>query len=336
MSISRLTASLASVTNEVTVAAAALNFDFSLVKIQSPEEFRLTGGELSANRRNDVEGRRAYITARKLGALFNGGIPPFQTLVKAYGVRASEISSSPNVNPEASGRDGVFAAHVGADATTIWTAATSGTGTIAVHLLACLLARLWTGSEETSLWTEIVQRRRQEIAARFDHGETIDFPTLSVARQEFTRVQLADWDASARDWLRAADNAKPIELKQLLLIVAFGSVISHWTGYGEDLVSAAEFFLTLWDAVSYAAADVEGSFTSERERRMAQAFLTTKSNWMHILVESARLLIEAEGTDQQVARQLVKLGLRRGSDFLTIKLPSFFGLINFKTLFGIL
>ena len=320
----------------MTVAAAALNFDFSLVKIEAPDDFRLIGGELSANRRNDAEGGCAHMTARKIGALFNGIIPPIPTLVKAYGVRASELSSSPNVKPKASGRDGVFAAHVGADATTIWAAATSGTGAIAEHLLACLLARLWTGSEATSLWTETVQRRRQEIAARFDHGETIDFPTLSVARQVFTRVQLADWDASARDWLRAADNAKPIELKQLLLIVAFGSVISHWTGYGEDLVSAAEFFLTLWDAVSYAAADVEGSFTSERERRMAQAFLTTKSNWMHILVESARLLIEAEGTDQQVARQLVKLGLRRGSDFLTIKPPSFFGLINFKTLFGIL
>ena len=469
MSISRLTASLASVTNEVTVAAAALNFDFSLFKIEAPEEFSLIGRGLSANRRNDAEGGSAHVTARKLGALFDDIIPPIPTLVKAYGLRASEISSSPNANPKPSGRDGVFAAHVGADATTIWAAATSGGGTIAVHLLACLLARLWTGSEATSLWTEIVQRRRQEVAAHFDHGEILDYPTLSVARQEFTRVQLAEWDASARGWLRAADNAKPIEVKQLLLIVknidacvdrgsdpydgvmrvwtnalcamenlvkgipqsvsdgavlmaiwawhlypdlivlrgakadvrfkdhlvpfggcltlglqledeakmhsgvhwslslanlrfygdpihvqrtvvrdasrltffelsqvAFGSIISHWTGYGEDFLSAAEFFLALWDAVSYAAANVTGSVSSEKERQTAQAFLTIKSNWMHILVEAARPLIEAEGTDQQTARQLVKLGLRRGSHFLTTKLPAFFGLTDFETLFGLL
>ena len=469
MSISRLTASLASATNEVTVAAAALNFDFSLVKVEAPEEFRLIGGGLSANRRNDAEGGGAHMTARKLGALFDSIIPPIPELAKAYGLRASEISSSPNANPKASDRDGVFAAYVGADATTIWAAATSGRGAIAMHLLACLLARLWTGPEATSLWTEIVQRRRQEIAADFDRNEAIDLPTLSVARQEFTRVQLAAWDASARGWLRAADNTMPVELKQLLLVVnnidacvdrgsdpydgvmrvwtkaltvmeclvqgmpqsvsdgavpmaiwawhlypdllisrgakadvhfndhlipfggcltlglqledethmqngvywslslanlryygdpvhvkraavpdasrmsffelsqvAFGSVLSQWTGYGEDIISAAEFFLAVWDAINYAATDEMGAVTSEKERQMAQAFLTTKPNWMQILVESARPLIEAGGMEQQTARQRVKLGIRRGSRFLQIKLPSFFGLTNFETLFSVI
>ena len=42
--------------------------------------------------------------------------------------------------PPGSKSDGPFADHVGADSTTIWAAATSGTEAIAVHLLACMHA----------------------------------------------------------------------------------------------------------------------------------------------------------------------------------------------------
>ena len=220
MSISQLKASLASVTSEVTVAAAAINFDFSLVKIEAPEEFKLVGGTLSATRiRSNAEDGKAHITARKLGALFEQIIPPIPNLIKAYGIRASEISTSPIANPRASSRDGVFASQVGADGTTVWAAATSGHGAIAVHLLACLLARIWSGPEASALWTEIVEQRRQELTAAFENNEAVDFPTLSAARQEFGRRQLAEWDASARGWLRAADVAKTPEMKQLMLIV---------------------------------------------------------------------------------------------------------------------
>lgn len=464
MSISRLTASLASVSNELTVAAAALNFDFSLVKIDAPEEFKLVGGTLSAQRRSDAEGGKTHVTARKLGALFDRMIPPIPNLIKAYGHRASVVSSTPAANPQASSRDGAFAAQVGADGTTLWAAATSGRGAIAVHLLACLLARIWSGPEATSLWEEIVDRRRQEIVASFERNEEVDFPTLSIARQEFSRVQLAEWDASARGWLRAADIAKIPELKQLMLIVknidacvdrtsdpyegvirvwkkalialenlvngvpqsssdgsvliaiwawhlypdlvvtrgantdvrfadplipcggtltiglqmeddmkrqdgvswclslanlryygdpvtshravvpdasrmsfaelaqvALGSVIGQWTGYEDDIFAAAEVFLALWDVISYAAVHE----TDSRQKEMARQFLKCDSNWMRILVDAARALVESEGVEQQTARQLIKLGQRRAGEFFPTELPPFFGLTNFRTLLSI-
>lgn len=468
MSISRLTASLASVSNELTVAAAALNFDFSLIKIDPPEEFKLVGGTLSANRRLNAEGGRAHITARKLGALFRGIIPPIPNLSKAYGCRASEISSNPAANPQASSRDGVFAAQVGADATALWAAATSGSAAIAVNLLACLLARVWTGPEATSLWTEIVERRRQEIAGAYERNEEIDLPTLSIARQEFNRAQLAEWDASARGWLRAADVAKESELKQLMLIiknidvcvdrasdpyegiirvwknalnaleclvkgtpqsvsdgsvlmaiwawhlypdlvivrganadvrfkdplilcggcltiglqmeneekmqdgvhwslslanlryygdpvvlhravvpdasrlsfselaqVVLGSLLSQWTVREDDIFAAAELFLALWNAISHAATSGTEQGTSEKERKWAQRFLTFDSNWMHILVDAARQLVEPEGVEQQTATQLVKLGQRRGAEFFCAELPPFFGLLSFHNLLAL-
>lgn len=59
-----------------------------------------------------------------------------------HGRRVTEIAEMPSVNPKGSQSDGAFADHVGADRTTIWAAATSGQEVIAIHLLACMLARI--------------------------------------------------------------------------------------------------------------------------------------------------------------------------------------------------
>ncbi|KAL6405898.1 hypothetical protein AUP68_10782 [Ilyonectria robusta] len=51
----RLQAALASATNEVTIAAANLNFEFSLVKIEAPAEYQPLGRVLSPSRVNEAE-----------------------------------------------------------------------------------------------------------------------------------------------------------------------------------------------------------------------------------------------------------------------------------------
>lgn len=50
----------------------------------------------------------------------------------------------------------MFADHVGADGTSLWAAATSGKSTITVHLLGCMIARIWKAAEAVSIWTELV------------------------------------------------------------------------------------------------------------------------------------------------------------------------------------
>jgi len=167
MSISRVTAALAAATNDVTVAAANINFDFSLVKVEAPEEFKALGRALSAKRREEAEDGSFHITARKLSALFDQILPAVPELVKRYGIRASEISTSPIANPKGTSADGIFASQVGADGTSIWAAATSGPSAIPVHLLACLLARIFPPAEATSVWVELVNERKQEIFKAF-------------------------------------------------------------------------------------------------------------------------------------------------------------------------
>ena len=218
-SLGRLTAALGVAHNENTLALANINFDFSLFRVDAPIEFRALGANLSANRRKEAETGTPHRTARKLGALFEGVVPHVPELARAYGRRVSEISSYQLYNPIENGDGGPFAAHMGADGTAIWAAATSGPGAIPVLMLACMLARIWTAPEATSLWVEIVACRRREIEINCTGDEARDYVLLQAAQQDISRSDLADWDASARAWLRTADEAKQLQQTQLMLII---------------------------------------------------------------------------------------------------------------------
>ncbi|KAK0642642.1 hypothetical protein DIS24_g8830 [Lasiodiplodia hormozganensis] len=238
--IGKIIGALVHGSQETTLALANLNFDFSLVKVDAPPEFRGLGAALTKKRREIAEDGTSHITARKLGALFKDILPPTPNLIRQYGTRASEIAENRTVNPPASPADGIFADHVGIDGTSIWAAATSGEGAIAVHLLACMLARMFSAPEAISIWYELVENRKSEILASTEN-EPLHFATLAAAKVSISRDQLAEWDISARSWLRSADEAKRYQQKQLMLIVrnvnipvhsgdkgTYGSVIGAW------------------------------------------------------------------------------------------------------------
>lgn len=203
--IGRIAGSAITAHNENSVALASLNFDFSLIKFEAPKEFHQLGSALSPWRRTAAEKGSSHRTARKLGALFERIIVPAEALFKAYGRRVSEISASPANNPKGSRLDGVFEAQVGADGTSIWAAATSGKAAMAIHLLACMLARLWPKSEATAIWVELVEDRKRQIREIHDGTEPSHFAPLAASEQSITRKELAEWDASARAWLEIAD-----------------------------------------------------------------------------------------------------------------------------------
>ena len=220
MSISRFTPAALNTTVEVAPALANLNFDFSLIKVQAPKEFDGVGSALSSARRNEAENGSPHATAQKLGALFETSVPPAPNLLRAYGQRASEISQMVSLTPAARKNYGAFSGHAGSDATSIWAAATSGRPTaMAAHLLACFLARTWDGPEAVSIWVELVQRRKEIIREEFTRTSLIELAAIEAAKQEITRAQIGEWDASARAWLRTADTVKVRQHKQLKLII---------------------------------------------------------------------------------------------------------------------
>ena len=218
-SLNRLTPAAISNTVEVAPALANLNFDFSLWKLEAPKEFDGVGASLSTIRRNEAENGTPHTTARKLGALFESILPSTPRVTTAYGQRASDISQASSVSSQTRSKYGVFSSRVGSDATSIWAAATSGPAAIAVHLLACLLAKMWDSQEATAIWVEIVQRRKESILAEMDVKNIAQMATLAAAKQDITRTQLREWDASARSWLLTADKIKNRQQKQLMLIL---------------------------------------------------------------------------------------------------------------------
>ncbi|KAI4665577.1 uncharacterized protein J4E78_003039 [Alternaria triticimaculans] len=239
MAIGRLQAALAAATNEVTVAAANLNFDFTLVKYEAPKEYQALGNVLTSKRKDDAELGSIHVLARQLGALFDGICPATPALLEAYGKRASEIAQASKVISEPYAGT-LFGDYTGIDGTSIWAAATSSKCALHVHLLACLLARVWTAPEAIAIWVEIVAERKREIARKVDNEEPVAFSLAAAVGQDISRSQLAVWDTSARAWLRTADDVFCRQQKQLELILknidlaapggpaVFPSVIETW------------------------------------------------------------------------------------------------------------
>jgi hypothetical protein len=130
---------------------------------------------------------------------------------------------------------------MGLDGTSIYAAATSGSKVIALHLLACMLARAWPGPEATAIWVELVASRKSELETTSDPSQLHGLIARTIAQQEVSRPQLAAWDASARAWLRSADEVKRFEQTQLRLIIkdsglslsssgtTYSNVIEAWT-----------------------------------------------------------------------------------------------------------
>jgi hypothetical protein len=239
-SVGKFMSSLTSVSNEVTIAVAQFNMDFTLMKVEAPHEYQGLGSALSPSRREQAETGLPHTTARKLGALFEHIIPDTPRLYAAYGQRASDIAKSDSAHATIS-RSGPFSAHEGLDGTSLWAAATSGKRAIAMHLLGCMLSKIWKGPEAISVWVELVVRRKNEIMAGFDEGSMQSTANLMAARQEITRANLAAWDASARAWLQTADERNQLRQTQLRLVLdnisipvnsqqdLYQSVLKAWT-----------------------------------------------------------------------------------------------------------
>ncbi|QKD57205.2 uncharacterized protein FOBCDRAFT_204193 [Fusarium oxysporum Fo47] len=103
--------------------------------------------------------------------------------------------------------DGPFRDFIGADGTCIWAAATSIPASLSAFLLACILARAWDAKKATSIWAELIHERAAHVEAQLNMKKLVNPHTEMAIRQNISRADLAKWDASARAWLRRADQS---------------------------------------------------------------------------------------------------------------------------------
>ncbi|KAI1328238.1 hypothetical protein F5Y16DRAFT_398643 [Xylariaceae sp. FL0255] len=238
--ISKIQASLLQGSQETTLALANANFDFSLVKIEAPPEYKGLGSALSAKKRSEAEFGSAHSTARRLGNLFQSILPETPYLIKAYGHRASEIAESLATTPEATEAYGPFKDYIGVDGTSIWAAATSSPAAIACHLLACILASLWTPAEATAIWLEIIADRKRQLEQKAAQSGAFIFNEGVTAMLPFEKDQLAAWDNSARAWLAAASESPPVRSRQKIVTSLLSRVNASVQGRKDVYTSVTE------------------------------------------------------------------------------------------------
>ncbi|KAK4446806.1 hypothetical protein QBC34DRAFT_145493 [Podospora aff. communis PSN243] len=220
MALNSVSTSLVSATQENMLALASMKTDISLIKVEVPKEYTGLNAALTSKRKAEAEDGNAHKTARRLGILFQDLLPRTPELLRAYGSRSSEIGEKMRIKAQSTTKGGVFAGFLGVDITSIWAAATSGASSIAAHLLACLLARMWPASEATSIWVEIVAERRRTVQEELQQGVYKTSLELAlICKDDISRKDLAEWDAGARAWLQVADEAQMHRQKQLMLIV---------------------------------------------------------------------------------------------------------------------
>lgn len=220
--ISKLVASTISIPNELSLAAANLNLDFTLIKLEAPREFGAVQNSLSPFRRQEAETGSLHRTARKLGALFHGVVSQPKALLAAYGSRVSQIAEKQKLDPSERAKHGIFSYISGADASSVWAAATSGENAIVVHLLACMVAAMFDAPQAVALWMELIERRKAEVGQIKDKSNDSDpdqrlIASVMAAMQEFTRNELATWDNGARAWLQSANSVMKREREKALL-----------------------------------------------------------------------------------------------------------------------
>ncbi|RWA14935.1 hypothetical protein EKO27_g222 [Xylaria grammica] len=200
-SFGQLNASAATFRAEATNALVNVNLEFNVFAkrfINPPREYDGVGQHLATKRLQEAQDGVPHGVARGLGALFKDSamLPSTPELIKTYGLRASEISRSAAANPKGNDSHGAFAGVIGADATTLWAAATS-------------------------------------------EGE-LEHDVLLAVGGDISRSDLFDWDASARAWLRVADQVMVKQQTQAKLIIdnldipvnskpdTYDSVIDAW------------------------------------------------------------------------------------------------------------
>ncbi|KAI1751520.1 hypothetical protein F4782DRAFT_531544 [Xylaria castorea] len=217
-------ASAAAFRTEATTALVNVNLEFNVFTkrfVEPPPEYAGVGQHLATTRLQEAQGGTRHGVARRLGALFKDSaiLPSTPELIKTYGLRASEISRTATANPRGNDSHGAFAGMIGADATTLWAAATSGWPAIQCHLLACLLARIWEPPEATSIWVEIISRRKLILKSKLAEEGELEHEVLLAVAGDISRSDLFDWDASARAWLRVGDHVMKKQQTQAKLII---------------------------------------------------------------------------------------------------------------------
>lgn len=125
-----------------------------------------------------------------------------------------------------------------------------------------------------------------------------------------------------------------------LLQVALGSLSVSWGRLGQNSAAVTNFFYALGTLFDHVCEDEADEF-SGREKDLTRECLSHTSNWVNLLINAARGVIDVSSSEQEVAQRLIKVGIKHGKNFLTeigkvAPGEIVLGLCNLKTLLPML
>ena len=90
---------------------------------------------------------------------------------------------------------------------------------LVVMLIGFHRARIWKAPEATAIWSEIVEERKKELQ-NTEQNEIFSHASSLAGHVALTQDQLAEWDNSARAWLRYADRVRSRQQDQVKIILS--------------------------------------------------------------------------------------------------------------------
>ena len=90
---------------------------------------------------------------------------------------------------------------------------------LVVMLIGFQRARIWKAPEATAIWSEIVEERKKELQ-NTEQNEIFSYASSLAGHVALTQDQLAEWDNSARAWLRHADRVRSRQQDQVKIILS--------------------------------------------------------------------------------------------------------------------
>jgi hypothetical protein len=174
-----------------------------------------------------------------------------------------------------------------------------------MHLLACMLARIWKPTEAISIWVELVEQRKEKIHEAYNATSATRIAAIMAAQQMFTREQLSAWDVSARSWLQTADATKRLQQTQLMLII---------NNVRLPVNAAKDPYMSVIHAWTSALNAMERLIIGVPQRVEDGSVLLAISSWhlypkMHVLAENAK---EIDQGDDLMNKSLLTLSTTVG------------------------
>jgi hypothetical protein len=167
---------------------------------------------------------------------------------------------------------------------------------------------MWSASEASAIWIELVSERLKEIRAVTESGHAT-LEDYAAAHLAIEKQQLDEWDASARAWLRAAQESPTVKSRQTKLMLILKNIEI-------PVSSRPDVYRSVLDAWKLSLETMENVLSGGSYSVQDGAVLVALSSWnlypdLVILGREEQTLIQRDELIPEGAQVTIGLGTKK-------------------------